>query len=751
MVWSLRQSFLRLAFAWVPVLLAVLHVVGVVRLGALEWVDSLIYDTRLRATMPQTLDPRIVIVDVDEKSLAEVGQWPWPRHRLAHITNELFDRQRVAVLGFDVVFAEPDATSALSTLEGLAGRELAHIPAFAEQVKQMANQLDHDQQFAKALLNRRVVLGHYFTSDRDGRKNGQLPPPAMDKAELKGKGGGFVRWTGYGANIPVLAAAAHSGGYFNAITDGDGLVRTVPLVSVYEGDYYQSLALAVFRELMGVTTLAPGFPPSRFLPTGYQGLESMVVQQGDKTLPLPVDQRVSSLVPYRGFGGPKGGSFQYVSAADVLHGRLAPDALKGKVVLFGTTAPGLLDLRATPVGTAYPGVEVHANLISGFLDGNVPTTPDYALGYELVVVIVSGLVLAVLLPWLPAARAIGLSLGMLAAVTGLNLWLYSSHGLALPLASALFMIVAAFVMNMSHGYFAESRSKRELAQLFGTYVPPELVDEMVKDPDSYTMQAQARELTVMFCDMRGFTRLAETMTPEQLQTLLNQIFSRMTEVIRRHRGTIDKYMGDCVMAFWGAPLASPDHAAQAVHAALEMTEAMRDINASFRARGWPEVGVGIGINTGTMLVGDMGSNIRRSYTVIGDAVNLGSRLEALSRVYGVDVVAGEVTRRQTPQFHWQELGRVVVKGRAEAVRAYTPLAERTQVPDTDLQQELAVWDGFLKAYRAQDWEKCDIHLFNLHRMRPAGALYAHYAICLAQQRALPHDPTWDGTLRPTDK
>ncbi|MBA4254822.1 MAG: adenylate/guanylate cyclase domain-containing protein [Polaromonas sp.] len=751
MVSSTRQSFLRLAFAWVPVLLAVLHVVGVVRLGALEWVDSLIYDTRLRATMPQTMDPRIVIVDVDEKSLSEVGQWPWPRHRLARITDELFDRQRVAVLGFDVVFAEPDATSPRHALEGLAARELAHLPALAEQVRQLTVQLDHDQLFAKALANRPVVLGHYFTSDRDGRKSGQLPPPAMSKADLQGKGGGFVRWTGYGANIPELAAAVRSGGYFNAITDSDGLVRAVPLVSQYGGEYFQSLALAVFRELMGSTTLAPGFPPSRFLPTGYQGLESIVVQQGDRSLPLPVDQRVSSLVPYRGLGGPKGGSFQYVSAADVLHGRLAPEALKGKVVLFGTTAPGLLDLRATPVGTAYPGVEVHANLISGFLDGNVPTTPDYALGYELVVVLVSGLLLALLLPRLPAARAIGLSLGMLLAVTGLNLWLYTSHGLALPLASALFMIVAAFVMNMSHGYFAESRSKRELAQLFGTYVPPELVDEMVKDPDSYTMQARARELTVVFCDMRGFTRLAETMTPEQLQTVLNQIFSRMTEVIRRYRGTIDKYMGDCVMAFWGAPLASPDHAAQAVQAALEMTEAMRDINASFRARGWPEVGVGIGINTGSMLVGDMGSNIRRSYTVIGDAVNLGSRLEALSRVYGVDVVAGEATRRQAPQFHWQELGRVVVKGRAEAVRAYTPLGVRTEVPNPDLQQELAVWDGFLKAYRAQDWEKCDIHLLNLQRMRPASALYAYYANCVAQQRVLPPDPAWDGTLRPTDK
>ncbi len=747
----LRQSFFKLAFAWFPVFLAVLHVVGVARLGALDWVDSMIYDARLRATMPQTLDTRIAIVDVDEASLAEVGQWPWPRDRLAAITNELFDRQQIAVLGFDVVFAEPDGSSGLRALEQLAGDELLQIPEIASRVKQLSGQLDHDQQFAKTLANRPVVLGHYFTSDRGGRRSGQLPAPSIDKGALRNSANGFIRWTGYGANIPVLAAAASSGGYFNAITDSDGLVRAVPLVSELDGQFYQSLSLAMFRALMGPTALEPGFPPARFLPTGYQGLESILVRQGDKAFPMPVDRRVASLIPYRGFGGPKGGSFQYVSAADVLAGRLAPDSLRGKIVLFGTTAPGLLDLRSTPVGTAYPGVEVHANLISGFLDGHVPTTPDYALGYELVVVVISGMVLALLLPWLPAARAIGLSLGMLVAVVGLNLWLYTSHGLVLPLASALFMIVAGFVMNMSHGYFAESRSKRELAQLFGTYVPPELVDEMVKDPDRYTMQAQSRELTVMFCDMRGFTTLAESMTPEQLQALLNRVFSQLTEVIRRHRGTIDKYMGDCVMAFWGAPLASPDHAVQAVRAAVEMTQAMEEINQEFRAKGWPAVGVGIGINTGNMLVGDMGSNIRRSYTVIGDAVNLGARLEALSRVYGVDVVVGEATRRQTPQFLWQELGKVVVKGKAEVVRAYTPLVQRGDVSDASLKQELAVWDGFLKAYRAQEWESCDLQLLNLHRIRPGNALYVYYAACVARQRALPVDPAWDGTLRIGEK
>jgi len=743
----LGKPLLKLAFAWIPVLLAVLHVVGVARIGALDWVDNLYYDARLRATMPRTMDERIVIVDVDEKSLAEVGRWPWSRDKLARITHELFDRQGIAALGFDVVFAEPDDSSGLRHLQKLADRQLAHIPEFAAQVAALSDELDHDRQFAKAIANRPVVLGYYFTSDRDGRKSGDLPPPVMRKDAMRGHAAGFIQWNGYGGNISVLSSAAAGAGYFNSITDADGVVRAVPLVSEFGGVYYESLALAVFRTLLGESTLAPGFPPERFLPKGYEGLDSILIRQDDKQLSFPVDRRVGSLIPYRGWGGPKGGSFQYVSASDVLNGHIAPHSLKGKIVLFGTTAPGLLDLRVTPVGSAYPGVEAHANLISGFLDGNVLTTPDYALGYELAVVLVSGLALAMMLPLLSAARAIGLSLFMLTAVIVLNVWLYASYGLVLPLAATMFMIIAAFVLNMSHGYFAESRSKRELAQLFGTYVPPELVDEMVKDPDSYSMQAQARELTVMFCDMRGFTRLAESMAPEQLQALLNKVFSRMTEVIRMHRGTIDKYMGDCVMAFWGAPVPSAEHATQAVRAALDMKKALDKINQEFVAQGWPEVGMGIGINTGSMFVGDMGSDIRRSYTVIGDAVNLGSRLEALSRVYGVDIVVGESTRRQAPQFYWKELDRVVVKGKEEAVAIFMPMAESTGVADEAIQQELQIWNRFLKAYRTQDWVACDMHMLNLARLCPPHPLHELYAQRLAQQRALPPDPAWDGTTR----
>jgi adenylate cyclase len=347
------------------------------------------------------------------------------------------------------------------------------------------------------------------------------------------------------------------------------------------------------------------------------------------------------------------------------------------------------------------------------------------------------------LPLVTATRAVILSVVVIALVAALNLWLYLGFGLVLPLAAALTMAITAFALNMSYGYFVESRSKRELAHLFGTYVPPELVDEMVKDPASYSMQATNRLMTVMFCDMRGFTKLSEQMEPLQLQALLNEVFSRLTGLIRNNRGTIDKYMGDCVMAFWGAPVETPDHAHLAVKSALEMAHSIRGLNEEHRAKGMPEIGIGIGCNTGNMCVGDMGSNIRQSYTVIGDAVNLGSRLEGLSKVYGVDIVVSESTRKLAPEFGWQELDRVRVKGKDQAVAIFWPVAPANRI-GAETEAELKTWASFLRAYRAQDWDQCDVLMMNLLRMNAKKFLYHLYSDRVASMRLLPFDLEWDG-------
>lgn len=734
-----------MAWVLIPVVLGVLHASGAVGFQFLERLEHLIYDVRLRATLPGTADDRIVIVDLDEASMQRVGQWPWGRDKMAAFSNELFERQQIAVLGFDVVFAEADASSGLSRLRELAQGPLRDQPGFAKALAELAPALDYDARFAQALDTQNAVLGYYFTSDRDGQGRGTLPPPALTAQQMGGALLNATVWNGFGANIPLLAQAAPAAGFFNTMSDGDGVVRALPLLAEYEGAYYESLALAVYRTLLGGAQVVPAFaldpvPGERNL---LRGIE-LHGHAGRRF--IPVDEQLATLVPYRGPGGPAGGSFRYIPAADVLEGRLPAASLRGKVVLMGSTAPGLQDLRATPVGRAYPGVEAHANVLSGFLDGKALYRPDYAVAFDVVQIVASGVLLALVLPLLSAARALLLAAVVLLALVGANALLYLGPGLALPLASALVVVVLATALDMAHGYLTESRTKRHLAHLFGTYVPPELVDEMLLEPERYSMQAASRELTVMFCDMRGFTAMSERMEPVQLQGLLNDIFSRLTQAIRAHRGTIDKYMGDCVMAFWGAPVPTQEHAALAVRAALDMVAAVQALNERHRAAGLPEIGIGIGLNTGTMCVGDMGSDMRRSYTVIGDAVNLGSRLEGLCKVYGVDIVASESTRQQAPDFVWQELDRVRVKGKEDAVAIFRPLGRQGQVAPEQLRW-LEQWNEALARLRAQDWPACDQAAAVLRRGETSTKLLAWYEERVATLRVLPYQPDWDGATR----
>lgn len=736
----------RILVTLVPLAFAVMHLSGVLPLGLLDRLDSIIYDARLRATMPRTLDERIVIIDIDEKSLSVAGRWPWSRHKLAALVDELFERQKISLLGFDLVFAEPDNSSGLKRLTELADGELRDNRRFREKLAQIRSSLDDDAMFARSLEGRAVVLGYYFTTQTNGQSSGELPSPVIPGSRLQGLNTGAVKWSSFGANLPSLAQAAPQAGFFNALSEDDGVVRSLPLLAEHRGQLYESLALAMYRRLVGMPQVAPGFSNDALLAPNQQRMERIVLQNASIDTAIAVDARVTTLIPYRGPGGAHGGSFRYLSASDVLSGQLPSGSLAGKIVLLGTTAPGLLDLRVTPVGQAYPGVETHANVIAGLMDGRVPVRPDYAVGYELLTLVVAGLALAFVLPSLSATAAVLFSAATIGAVGALNFWLYFSAGLVLPLASVLVMSAAAFALNMSYGYLVESRSKRQLAGLFGTYVPPELVAEMVKSPDKYSMTASTRELTVMFCDMRGFTAMAESMEPTRLQALLNNVFSRLTDVIRQHQGTIDKYMGDCVMAFWGAPVEAPNHAKLAVMAALDMVAALQKLNDEHRAANLALIGIGIGLNTGTMCVGDMGSRLRRSYTVIGDAVNLGARLEGLCKTYGCDIVASESTRLAAPGFVWQELDKVRVKGKDTSVAIFTPLEAESisQEPRPATLTELALWSELLRTYRLQHWAECDSKLNDLQALNAQKYLYQLYAERVRLMRELALDPDWDG-------
>ncbi|MCW5665110.1 MAG: adenylate/guanylate cyclase domain-containing protein [Piscinibacter sp.] len=707
--------FVRAALVAALFLLLLGHAADVLPWRALTQLDQAIDDARLRAAMPRVPHERIVIVDVDEASLARLGRWPWPRARMATLADELFERQRAAVVGFDIVFTEPDAD---------------------------------DARFADALSGRRVVLGFYLSNAAESGRVGRLPEPAFDAALLRGQPGSFTRWRAYAGNVATVAQAAPQAGFINTLPDADGNLRRMPLIAALDGRHYETLALAMYRSYTGGPAVEPVFPPPRPLRSPYPGLSALMLVQGETRDAIPVDAQTMLRVPYRSPGGPRAGGFAYLSAADLVEGRVAPGSLAGKLVLVGTTAPGLYDLRSTPVSQVFPGVEVHANLLARLLDGRGPLVPDWAAGFEEAQLLVVLALLVLLLPRLSALRGIVATALLLAALVGLNVWAYQARQWLLPLASGLTLALLLSVLHIGWGYVTEARTRRSLTRLFGTYVPPELVEQMARDPQRYTMQAENRVLTIMFCDMRNFTRVSEALPPEELRALINRFFSAMTMAIRARRGTLDKYIGDAIMAFWGAPVADERHAANAVAAALAMVEVLGELNQSLHARGLPEIGVGIGLNTGLVCVGDMGSDIRRSYTVMGDAVNLASRIEALTRHYGVDILVGEATAAAAgAELGFVEVDRVRVKGKEAAVTLFTPVPEAL-ARNASFDEEMRLWRLALAAYRAQDAPQAQAALQELRTRfaaSPWRGLHERLGERVVRWAHEPPPPGWDGT------
>jgi adenylate cyclase len=732
----MKQNIVRIVLGLVIALFFIGHAARYYEVPIITQLDNIVYDARLQLTMPRGVDERIVILDIDEKSLQEVARWPWPRDIMAELIEKLFGEYEVAIVAFDVVFAEADYSSGIRVLDQLAQGTLKDVPDFLQSYRGLRSSLDNDGRFAQAIKGKAVVLGYYLNSDKDAKRIAAIPDPVLPKGTFQGRNIPFTSWVGYGGNLPQFLGNAASAGHFNPITDPDGVVRRVPMIAELDGAYYEALSLAVVRTILGFPKVEPGYAPDRFLQRGYTGLEWLQVGP----LAIPVDETASALIPYRGHKF----SFAYVSLADVLAGRVPLERLKGKIALVGTTAPGLLDLRSTPVDNVFPGVEVHANLIAGMLDKKIKLKPPYMLGAEVVLLLVGGVTLALLIPMLAPLWATLATLAGMLTITGLNVAIWTEADMVLPLAASLLMTLSLYIVNMAYGYFVEARSKRQFTELFGQYVPPELVDRMARDPQKYNMEPRAAELTILFSDVRGFTSISEALKPEELREYINAYLTDMSGIIRgRHRGTLDKYIGDAIMAFWGAPVDDAQHARNGVLAALDMQKERRILNEKFAARGWPTLKIGVGVNSGNVRVGDMGSQVRRAYTVMGDPVNVASRLEGRTKYYGVGILVGEATRNAVKEVVFKEIDRIKVKGKDEAVTIYEPLGPEGEV-ERKVLDELKLWNQTLRAYRGQQWDQVEVSLLNLQRMNPECELYALYGERVTQFRRAPPPAGWDG-------
>ena len=705
----------------------------------LQQLELFAYDARIRLFLPKTQDPRVVILDIDEKSLNAEGRFPWPRNKLARMIQQLFERYQVKVVGFDIAFPEEDTSSGLPIFESLAKGELKGNAEYIQFLDRTRASLDYDRLFAEEMNKYPVVLGFLLGGKED--KAGILPKPVFEADKLGKTEFRYFSATGFSGNAPILQAAATAAGHLYPALDVDGTTRRVPVFMRYGNGFYEALSLAILRTALG------NLPATIQVDTQKSGntMQGWIraIQVGETRIPL--DYQMAALVPFRAPGG-----FRYVSATDVIRGTLPEGELKDKIVIVGTSAQGLVDLRATPVREDLPGVEIHANLVSGFLDQTIKFKPPEVLAISVLTILLLGIPVALFLPRLSALMSTAVIAVLFAALFGANLYVWESNNYVLPLASSLTMLVTLYFINMAYGFFTEARSRRLIMGLFGTYVPKELVAEMSKNPGKYSMRGESRDMTVLFSDVRDFTSISEGLTPENLKDMMNAYLTSMTEVVQEKRGTIDKYIGDAIMAFWGAPLVDPDHAKHALESALAMQKKIRDLDTEFVKKGWPKLNIGVGLNCGVMSVGDMGSRFRRAYTVMGDSVNLASRLESLTKQYGVLVLVSGNIVDSVQNYAYREVDKVRVKGKLEGVAIYEPVGKHGEVGDEVL-KEIERFHKALQYYRQQRWDDCERHLKTLNYAAPDVKLYKLYLERLQYFRANPPPANWDGVFVFTTK
>jgi len=701
----------------------------------LNRLDFLFYDTRFNASLsiapPAESEQSVVILDIDEKSLAEEGRWPWSRHKLAQLIEVLAEYGAV-VVAFDVVFSEPERNAVNEVTQYLKEHQINWQPPL--KWLQLA---DADRNFAEQIPNMDVVLGFFF-QDESNVQVGQLPASVYQLDDKQKSSLVSISKPGYAANLNSLQEAASGGGFVSTFSDPDGVIRRSPLVIRHGGQLYPSLGLATVMKYLFIDDIE--------LATTQLGAVDVMtsISVGGQEARTDVNGQV--IVPYR--GGKQ--SYQYLSATDVLKNKVDPILLEGAIVLVGTSAIGLSDLRTTPVGTQYPGVEVHANIIHSLLAGDFPYRPEWEAGATFSILVLVGALLSLWLPKLGPVAAIVVSSTTLALVVAGNFYLWHFLRLDLPIASTFLLVLALTLLNLGYGYLRENASKRLLKGMFNQYVPQAHIDRMLADPEAYQFSGDSKELTVLFSDIRSFTNISESLSAAELKSMLNQYFTPITKVIFDHDGTIDKYVGDMVMAFWGAPIDDENHAQKAVIAALEMQKVTAELRDDFKQRGLPEIHIGVGLNTGIMNVGDMGSSYRRAYTVLGDAVNLGSRLESITKFYGAKILVGEHTKQQCPDIAFQFMDCIQVKGKEEPVAIYEPLGL-----NRDLSEDKATEvEGFNQAYQhylEQNWDKAVQKLYAMKARYGDKLLFQVYIDRIAdlRQQALPQD--WDGVFRHTSK
>ena len=751
MKFSFRSTNLRFLrrfikhYSWAHVIaLAVLAAFVLLRATDSQPVQLLrfkVFDGFQQITPRKDSNQPVVIIDLDDESLAALGQWPWPRTLIAKLMLKL-KKAGVVSVAFDIVFAEPDRTSPgllADTVRGLDKKTKAKLKKLPS----------NDDTLARIIKGYQVVLGQstqqrVLTEGQD-RKSVKTQWAKRNRSRVKGLQPEPFLWAfpSIVRNIDVLEDSAQGIGVFTFKPSVDGIVRQVPLVVRVGQNMYPTLALELYRVATRQSTMAIDYGPG-----GISGVKL-------KGLNVPTDRNGQIWMK---FG--KHDRSLYISALDVLNGTVEPQKLAGKLAFLGTSAVGLLDIKATPLDAAIPGVEVHAQLLQNILDKNYLARPPWSLGAELVAVVLFGLLMIIMVPFLGALWTLVLAIATVAILLFLSWWVYDSHGLLLDMVFPAISIFIVSVVLTYLNYMREERQRREVRGAFSRYMSPDLVAQLAEDPSRLTLGGEMREMSVLFADIRGFTTISEQFDAEGLTKFINRYLTPMTNVILERKGTIDKYMGDCIMAFWNAPLDDPEHAINGVRSALAMFVESDKMNVELKREAEEEnrpyipLRIGSGVNTGVICVGNMGSDMRFDYSVLGDDVNLGARLEGQSKTYGVDIVIGENTYVYVENFAVIQLDRIQVKGKTVPVDIYCVLGDETENEKPEFQAIRQRHGEMLNAYKAQDWEVQTRILTDCRKMGKTyglDVLYDLYEGRRDEYMANPPGEEWDGVFVATSK
>ena len=690
------------------------------------------FDT-FQAIKPRVKTARpVTIVDIDEKSLAKLGQWPWPRTNIADMITNL-TRLGAVVIAFDIVFAEPDrlnpdaAAKTMRDLDEETRNKLRELPS-------------NDQIFADAIRRSRVVLGETGLAQVIGEFNQTLPMTGF--ATLGEDPQPFLfDFPGLLRNVHVLEEAAAGRGLFTIRVERDGIVRRVPMMMRAQGATMPSLSFEILRVATGTPTI--------IIKSDKAGLKSV----GVRGLEIPTDRNGQLWVHFA-----RQDPSIYVSAADVIDGSVAHEKIAGKLVLIGTSAVALNDIKTTPVSPAIPGVEIHAQVLEAALTKQLLSQPPYGPLVEFGAALLLGILVIVFAPQLGPVTLVGIGALFATVLVGTSWYFYTQHLLLIDFTYPLLSTTAIYLTLIFTSFVREQAQRRQIRSAFGQYLSPALVEQLANSPEKLKLGGEEREMTIMFSDVRGFTSISESYKhdPQGLTALMNRFLTPLTNAILARKGTIDKYMGDAIMAFWNAPLDDNEHQLNACEAALDMLERIdllnkeREIEAQNGGHAYIPINVGVGLNTGTCVVGNMGSDLRFDYSVLGDSVNLASRLEGQSKEYGFPIIVGSKTALAVKdKFAILELDFIMVKGKKEPEVIYAIAGREDTARSGRFQRLRNLTIEMLACYRSRNWEGA---LAAIERGRTTDEarslelLYDLYETRLHAYQQNPPPPDWDGAF-----